>query len=152
MSTRDAKLPYTSTTFYVWLRFIKIFRAALWLFGAIGSIISASSIIGGGVGYPFIMGGLAFAGVLMPGIVKALQLDTMINEYAVTAGLFKELQGEFRRLANVWSNKPFPEFEAETRKIIEAMNKARVLSLTPPEWCFRLARKKIKNGDYNKDE
>jgi hypothetical protein len=31
------------------------------------------------------------------------------------------------------------------------MNEARKPSLTPPEWCFRWAQKKIKRGDYDND-
>jgi hypothetical protein len=143
---------YTSTSFYIWLRTLKMIRAALWVFGAVGSIVSANSILRGQQGYPIILASLAVAGVLMPGLIKAVQLDTAIRDYAGAAAGFKNLQGEFRRLAKVWSNKPFPEFEAEARRAIKAMNDARKLSLTPPEWCFRLTQRKIKRGDYEKDE
>jgi hypothetical protein len=88
----------------------------------------------------------------MPGLVKALQLDSVIRDYAAAAASFKNLQGEFRRAARVWSNKAFVEFEAEARKAIKAMNEARKPSLTPPEWCFRQAKRKVKRGDYQKDQ
>lgn len=142
---------YTSTSFYVWLRTLKMIRAALWVFGAVGSIVSANSILRGQHGYEIMMAALAVAGVLMPGLIKAVQLDATIRDYATAAAVFKNLQGEFRRLAQVWSNKPFPEFEAEARQAIKAMNEARKPSLTPPEWYFRLAQRKIKRGDYEKD-
>lgn len=143
---------YTSTSFYIWLRTLKVIRTALWVSGAIGSIVSANSILRGQQGYPIILASFAIAGVLMPGLSKAGQLDTTIRDYSAAAASFKNLQGEFRRLAKVWSNKPFPEFEAEARRAIKAMNDARKPSLTPPEWCFRRAQQKIKRGDYEKDE
>jgi hypothetical protein len=143
---------YTSTSFFIWLRMLKHIRTALWVGGAVGSIGAASSILRGDQGHPIIMAGLALAGVLMPGLIKAVRLDSAIKDYATTAATFKNLQGDFRRAAKVWSNKPFPEFEAEARKIIKAMNEARKPSLTPPEWCFRQAQKKVKRGDYNRDE
>ncbi len=143
---------YTSTSFYIWLRMLKVIRAALWVLGAIGSIVSANGILRGQQGYSIILAGFAIAGVLMPGLIKAVQLDTTIRDYAAAAASFKNLQGEFRRLAKVWSNKPFSEFEAEARRAIKAMNDARKPSLTPPEWCFRLSQRKIKRGDYEKNE
>ena len=143
---------YTSTSFYIWLRALKVIRATLWVLGALGSIVSASSILRGQKSYPIILAGFAIAGVLLPGLIKAVHLDTTIRDYAAAAATFKNLQGEFRRLAKVWSAKPFPEFEAEARRAIKAMNDARKPSLTPPEWCFRLSQRKIKRGDYEKDE
>jgi len=143
---------YTSTSFYIWLRTLKGTRIVLWAGGAIGSIVSASNILSGDLDYPIIIAGLALAGVLMPGLIKAVRLDSAIKDYAKAAAAFKNLQGELRRAAKVWSNKPFPEFEAEARNAIKAMNEARKPSLTPPEWCFRLAQKKVKRGDYDRDE
>lgn len=143
---------YTSTTFFMWLRMLKFIRACLWALGAIGSIASASSILNNSQINPLLIAGLALAGVLMPGLVKALQFDAAIKDYAAAAASFKNLQGEFRRAARVWSNKPFVEFEADARRAIKAMNEARKPSLTPPEWCFRLAQKKVKRGDYDKDQ
>lgn len=137
---------YTSATFFIWLRTLKIIRACLWGIGAIGSIVSASSILKGAQVDPIVIAALALTGVLMPGLVKALRLDAAIKDYAVAAASFKNLQGEFRRAARVWSNKSFLEFEADARKAIKAMNETRKPSLTPPEWCFRRARKKINGG------
>jgi hypothetical protein len=143
---------YTSATFFIWLRTLKFIRACLWAFGAIGSIVSASSILRDTQINPILIAGLALAGVLMPALVKVLQLDAAIRDYAAAAASFKNLQGEFRRAARVWSNKPFVEFEADARRAIKAMNEARKPSLTPPEFFFRLAQRKVKRGDYDKDQ
>ena len=116
--------------FFIWLRWLKIIRASLWALGAAGSIVSANSILRGQQSYHVLMATLAVTGVLMPGLIKAVQLDSAIRDYAAAAAIFKNLQGEFGRLARVWSNKPFPEFEAEARRAIKAMNEARKPSLT----------------------
>jgi hypothetical protein len=89
--------------------------------------------------------------VLLPGLVKALRLDAAIRDYTKAAGAFKTPQGEFRRLAAVWSHKELPRFEQEARRAFIAMNEARKPSLTPPEICFRLARRKIRKGHYTPD-
>jgi hypothetical protein len=141
---------YTSTSFFIWLRWLNVIQAGLWALGAIGSIVSANSILRGQENYQVLMATLAVTGVLMPGLIKALQLDATIRNYGTAAANFKNLQGEFRRLARVWSNKPFPEFEVEARRAIKAMNEARKPSLTPPEWCFRRAQKKVGRGDYDR--
>ena len=98
------------------------------------------------------MAAAALGAVLLPGIGRAVRIDSAIRDYASAAAAFKNLQGEFRRAAHVWSLKPYPEFEAEARKLFRAMNDARKPSLTPPEFCFRLARWKIKRGHFEYDE
>lgn len=93
----------------------------------------------------------ALAGVLLPAVGRALHLDATIQDYTVAAARFKNLQGEFRRAAQVWSLKPFAQFEDEARRLFKAMAEARKPSLTPPEIIFRLARRKIKKGHYSYD-
>ncbi len=60
---------------------------------------------------------------------------------------FANLRDRFR----IWSQKPFPEFESETRPLFDRLEKARSRALTPPEWCFRRARAKHKAGHYSND-
>lgn len=43
------------------------------------------------------------------------------------------------------------DFEDEARKLFKAKNDARKPSLTPPDFCFKLAQKKIKAGHYDHD-
>jgi hypothetical protein len=142
---------YTSTIFFIWLRFLKAVRALLWAGAALGSALAASHILRGAPDMKLLMAAAALAGVLLPGIGRALRLEAAIRDYTDAAGRFKNLQGEFRRARLVWSNKPFAEFDAEARKLFKAMNDARKPSLTPPEWCFRLARRKINAGHYVHD-
>ena len=65
-------------------------RAALWVLGAVGSLVSANSILRGQQEHQIIMAGLAVAGVLMPGLIKAVQLDAAIRDYADGRGDLQE--------------------------------------------------------------
>lgn len=71
--------------------------------------------------------------------------------YAAKAGAFKNAEGALRRAANVWSNKPYEEFEKDARQALAQLDEARKGSLTPPEWCFKAAQRKVKSGDYDPD-
>ena len=142
---------YTSTTFFVWLRFLRFLRAALWTLAALAGTLAASHIIQGDPDKRLLYAAAALAGVLLPAIGRALRLDASIRDYGDAAAKLKNLQGEFRRARLVWSGKPFTEFETEARKLFKGMNEVRKPSLTPPEVCFRLARRKIKAGGYSHD-
>jgi hypothetical protein len=142
---------WTSTSFYIWLRYLKIVRAVLWAMGGICSALAASHIVRGDSDMRILMAAAALAGTILPGIIRALRLDSTIRDYADAASKFKNLHGEFRRARLVWSTKPNDEFETETRKLFKAMNDARKPSLTPPEFCFWLAGRKIKAGHYDHD-
>lgn len=141
----------TSTSFFIWLRWLKTFRALLWVGAVICSAVAASHILRGSPDMKILMALAALGGVILPGIGRALRLDATIRAYEDAAGKLKNLQGEFRRARLVWSNKPLEEFEAEARKLFKAMNEVRKPSLTPPEICRWLASRKIKAGHYAHD-
>jgi hypothetical protein len=128
---------YTSTNFFIWLRFLRAARAALWVAAGLCSVVAASQLVQSNPGLKIWAAGAALAAVGLPGIGRALQIDAMIRD--------------FRRARLVWSNEPWPEFKAHAQKLLKAMNEARRPSLTPPEWCFRLAQRKIKAGHYTHD-
>lgn len=140
---------YTSTTFYIWLRYLRAARTALWVGGAVCAALAASHIIKGSESYKALAAGAAVGAVILPGINRALRLDKTIRDYSKAAGVFKNLQSEFRRLREVWSTKPIEELEAEAKKLFRAMSEARKPSLTPPEFCFKVAQRKIKKGHYD---
>jgi hypothetical protein len=142
---------YTSTSFFIWLRWLKALRAALWGGGAIGSVVAASHILEGGSEHKFVAAGAALVGVLLPGLIKAVRLDSAIRGYTKAAAKFKILQGELRRLACIWSEKELVQFEQLARHTFSQLNDARKASLTPPEICFWLARRKIRKGHYTPD-
>jgi hypothetical protein len=142
---------YTSTSFFVWLRCLKGVRGLLWVGAALGSLLAASQILRGNPELKIWMAGAALLAVALPAIGRAVHIDTMIRDYSNAAAAFKNLQGEFRRARLVWSNEPWTDFRVEGRRLFKSMNDARKPSLTPPEWCFYLARRKIKAGHYDHD-
>ena len=139
---------YTSTEFFIWLRWLKGFRAALWVGAAIGSGLAASHILRGDPAFRVTMAFAALAGILLPAVGRALHLDATIQDYKLAAARIKNLQGEFRRAAQVLSLKPFAQFDQQADRLFKAMGEARKPSLAPPEFIFRLARRKIKKGHY----
>jgi len=143
---------YTSTTFFIWLRCLKIVRGVFWILAVASGAGAASAALNESGDYKILVAALALLAVIIPGAIKALRLDDTIVDYEVTAAKFKNAEGTLRRAANVWSNKPFGEFETEARKALEELDSARDSSLTPPEWCFRRAQKKVQSGDYDPDE
>ena len=143
---------YTSTSFFIWVRCLRYLRGVLWIGAVAGSAVAASHILRGDPSYRILMAAAALAAVILPGIGRAVRIDAAIRDYAAAAAAFKNLQSEFRRAVQVWSLKPYPEFESEARKLFRLMNEARKPSLTPPEFCFRLARRKIGRGHYEHDE
>jgi hypothetical protein len=142
---------WTSTIFLIWLRFLKLFRALLWVGAVICSAVAASHILRGDPEFKILMALAALGGVILPGIGRVLRLDSTVHAYTDAAGRLKNLQGEFRRARLVWSNKPLEEFEKEARKLFKEMNEVRKPSLTPPEICRWLAARKIKAGHYAHD-
>ena len=142
---------YTSTAFFIWLRWLKAFRTVLWVGAAVGSGLAASHILRGDPAYRVTMALAALAGILLPAVGRALHLDATIQDYKLAAARIKNLQGEFRRAAQVWALKPFSQFDHQGERLFKAMAEARKPSLTPPEIIFRLARRKIKKGHYSYD-
>ncbi|MGA7764917.1 MAG: hypothetical protein WCA27_01705 [Candidatus Sulfotelmatobacter sp.] len=93
----------------------------------------------------------AFLAGLLPSVYAALKFDDHLDESKHLAGEFKNLQDRFRQAALVSSRKPFPEFEADVKPLLDRLEQARAASFTAPEWCFKRAQKKIKTGDYDFD-
>jgi hypothetical protein len=151
--TEEQNCLFTSTSFFIWLRWLKTIRALFWAVGSIGSVLAASQIVKGSPDqYKVLIAGAALAGVVFPALIRTLRLDTAIRDYTSNAAKFKNLQVDFRRLSQIWSNKELREFEREARNAFVALAAVRQASLTPPEVCFRLARWKIKRGHYSPDE
>ena len=142
---------YTSTSFFIWLRTLKFLRAVLWVLAAASGAAAASTVLSSREDMELVIAGLALLAVILPGATKALNLDDAIKAYAEHAGAFKNAEGELRRAANVWSNKTFDDFEKDAKFALSQLDEARRSSLTPPEWCFKSAQRKVKSGDYDPD-
>lgn len=122
-----------------------------WILAVACASAAASTVLSGNEVLDALVAGLALLGVILPGALKAVKMDETINAYIQAAADFKVVEGALRRAADVWSHKPYEQFEQEARCALAALDKARENSLTPPEWCFRVAQKKVKSGDYDPD-
>jgi hypothetical protein len=144
---------YTSTSFFIWLRWRRcvktIFIVAPLILGSFATweLVTQSS-------HPVvrvIASVAAFVAGLMPSIYAALKYDDDLEKLRLTAAEFKNLQDRFRQVAVFSSKKSFKEFEMDFQAAMERMEKVRCESLTPPEWCFKKAQKKVQSGDYHFD-
>lgn len=61
------------------------------------------------------------------------------------------MRDRFRQAATISSHKPLAEFEADIKPLIVRLEKARAEMLVPPDWCFKLARRKHQAGHYRHD-
>lgn len=143
---------YTSTTFFIWLKYLRVIRGAIWFLAAVCGTAAASTVIADFAVPKLLTAGMTLAGVLLPAVIKALNLDETIDAYAEQAAHFKNVEGRLGRAGRVWSEKSEEEFEKEAREAFADLDKARLASLTPPDWCFRAAQKKVQNGNYDPDE
>jgi hypothetical protein len=139
---------YTATTFIIWLRFLRGFRAFCFvapvIFGALATWkVLADSPIWAAV--------FTLLTTVIPPSYRAMKVAKAIEDYTLLAGEMTNLRDRFRQAATVSSHKPFPEFEAEAKPFLDRLEKARSRALTPPEWCFKLARRKHKAGHYDYD-
>jgi hypothetical protein len=140
---------YTALNFVIWLRYLRWFRVAFLtlpvIFGAVATwkIAERAAPIG-----------TAFCTLLattLPLIYRATKLDDTIRKYERRAGQFTNLRDDFRRIAEIGINKDFAAFEKDSKPLFARLRKAREPMLTPPEWCFAIAQRKIQGGHYHHD-
>jgi hypothetical protein len=139
---------YTATTFIIWLRVLRGIRVfcvvAPIIFGALATWkLLANSPASSAV--------FMLLATVIPPAYRASKVDASIDDYTLLAGEMTNLRDRFRQAATIQSSKAFPEFEAAAKPLLDRLEKARARALTPPEWCFKLARKKHKEGHYAHD-
>jgi hypothetical protein len=140
---------YTAVSFTIWLRCLRL----VWLASVVAPVVFGALAVwkllaetAPGLGAVF-----ALLATVIPPSYRAAKGDEAIKNCKRMAGEFTNLRDEFERAATVWSLKPFPEFEKEATKLFDRMDKARGVGLTPPEFCFLLARRKLNKGHYSHD-
>ena len=145
---------YTSTTFFIWLRWLRIIRLVFLvvplLFGSLASWTLLTNADANAV--RVLVAVFAFVAGLVPSIYSVLKFDDGLTRCTTLAAEFKNLQDRFRVCARVSSLKPYEEFEAEFRALVERLENARRPSYTAPEWCFKAAQNKVQAGDYEPDK
>lgn len=138
---------YTSTTLYIWLRKVRlqkrIFVIAPIIIGGIAGLSVLQSVL-----EPWVIAVLAFIASLFPALADALKIQTSVEEIAKSAADFKSLQDRFRRVATITALSDMDGAEATLGELMDRMDVARSTSITPPEWAFEEAQKKIEAGHY----
>jgi hypothetical protein len=139
---------YTSTTLYIWLRRVRlqkqIFVAVPIIIGGIAGIAILKEALP-----DWIMALLAFVASLFPALADGLKIETSVDEITRLAADFKALQDRFRRAATITALTDVDTAEQTLAELMDRMDVARSSSITPPEWAFEEARRKIRAGHYS---
>lgn len=139
---------FTSTSLYIWLKDARLTRRVFVVAPIILSAIATWSFLEN-IEAKWIAATCALLAGLFPAIFEALKLDAQLDEIALHAASFKNLQDRFRQAALVTSKEPYEKFIEEFNVLMKKMEEARASSITPPEYCFKAAQNKIKEGDYD---
>jgi hypothetical protein len=144
---------YTSTSLFIWLRTLRYLKVIFIVAPLVlGSLAGGKLLLSANAESVKAFSAIcAFFAGLLPSIYAALKYDDRLKECVSLAAEFKNLQDRFRQAALVASAKPFPEFEAHFNELMSRLELARKSSFTAPEWCFKMAQKKIKGGNYHFD-
>jgi hypothetical protein len=139
---------YTSNTLMVWLRTLRIIRVAFVVIPIVFGALASWEILKGNNRFEYITATMALVAGLVPAIYAALKLDEHLPTATRLAGEYKNLEIVFADLGSIGPHKPFDVFEAEYKEARSRLEAANSEAYTPPEWCFRRARKKIQAGHY----
>jgi hypothetical protein len=140
---------YTAASFTIWLRCLCTIRSVCTvtpiIFGALATwkIVAETSATWAAV--------FVFLATVIPPAYRASGVGAAIDNYSALAGEFTNLRDRFRNAALVVSEKGLSDLEDENNALLNRLEKARRRMLTPPEWCFRLARRKHQAGHYQHD-
>lgn len=141
---------YTSTTLYIWLRQTRLIHGVFVVAPVVLGALATWSVLDRPeqTWVVWFTATCALLAGLFPVIFAALKLDAHVGSIAMQAAVYKKLQDRFRQLAAIDALGPYGAFEAEFREVMGRMDEARAASITPPERCFKAARRKIADGHY----
>ena len=140
---------YTALGFTIWLRTLRWRRTASMVLPVIFGAFATWQIVTQYM--PWLAAVLTLLATVVPLVYRASKTDAAIAKFTKLAGTFTNLRDRFRQLAEVGPHKETELFEKEFAALMVKMEKARLYSETPPEWCFKAARKKIKAGHMSHD-
>lgn len=138
---------YTSTTLFIWLRHARWYNRAFLVLPIILGAVSTWSVLQEN-GYVWLTAICALLAGLLPAIYEALDLKVSIEAISTLAAEFKNLQDRFRQAAEIHAAGDADEFDKQFEALMQRMEEARNKSITPPEWAFKAAQKKIDAGHY----
>jgi hypothetical protein len=141
---------YTSAALYIWQKHATTWRAMFLIAPVIlGGLASSQILLEFGSDAGKLAG--AFCGMLagfFPAIYVSLNMDMKVVEIARSAGEFTNLRDRFRQAAEIRSQAPYEEFQAEFEALMDRMDAVRMSSPPSPEWAFKKAQAKVQGGDY----
>jgi hypothetical protein len=138
----------TAVSFIIWLRVLRWTRTVLQVAPIIFGALATWKILADGSAWAALFTLLA---TVIPPAYRASRLDNTIDDYTTLAGEFTNLRDRFHQAALISSHKNFAEFEADTKPLVQRLEKARGRALAPPNWCFKRARKLIEADEYTHD-
>jgi hypothetical protein len=145
---------YTATSLFIWLRVLRSIRIAFIVSGLVcGTLASKLALLPNdpaviSTGWIAL---LAFLAGILPALYSALKFDSCLEQAIRLAAEFKNLQDRFRQTALFGVHQSVVQFETAFNQVMERMEQARRPSYTAPEWCFKIAQKKVQGGDYSFD-
>ncbi len=144
---------YTSTSLFIWLRWCRWLKTAFIVLPLILGSLSTWNVLTQSASphSKEFTAVCAFLAGVLPAVYAALKLDAHLERCCHLAGEFKNLQDRFRQAALIFSKLTFAQFDSEFGQLVDRLEAARATSFTTPEWCFRKAQAKIKQGDYDFD-
>jgi hypothetical protein len=144
---------YTATSLYIWLRRLRLWQAVFTVLPLIFGTIAGWSVLKE-IDDPFAQGVTALCGLLaglLPAVYNGLKIDGLMEQCKRLAAEYTNLRDAFRQAALISARKPLAEFESEFRPLMKRLEAARKEGVTPPEWSFTAAQKKIQGGHYDPD-
>lgn len=139
---------YTSNTLMIWLRTLRTTRVAFVVIPIVFGALASWEILKGNSRFEYITATMALIAGLVPAIYAALKLDEHLPTATRLAGEYKNLEILFADLGSIGPHKPLDVFEAEYKEARSRLEAANAEAYTPPEWCFRRARRKVSAGHY----
>jgi hypothetical protein len=138
---------YTSTTFLIWLKFLRIARTVLIILPIACGALAGWGLLKSNSELQVIAAVFALLAGVIPAIYSALKFDEFLPSAAQLAGEYKNLEIAFGDLEKMSVYKPATELELEYERARERLEHANAQSFTAPEWCYQRAKRKIKAGE-----
>lgn len=144
---------YTSASLFIWLRVLRALKVVFIVAPLVlGSLASGKLLLAVNLENAKAFSAIcAFFAGLLPAIYAALKYDDRLKECTALTSEFKNLQDRFRQAALITSQKSTADLEKEFKVLMDRLEQARKPSFTAPEWCFKMAQRKIKKGNYHFD-
>lgn len=141
---------YTALSFTIWLRTLRWIKIAGLVVPVVFGALAARGIVT--QTNPAFAAICVFLAAVVPSAIQASNLYQSIDQYTSMAGEFTNLRDRFKYLAEVTALKSFDDFEAAYEEQRDRLERARKRPLSPPQWCFLLARKQIQKRFYEPDD